>query len=483
MKYLKIIVTIAGLACLILLVQAMGRVKVPLEMLMNKANTTYRIDKIYNLEGTRVEVPKNCTLIFSKSGRIVNGELVGNKTTIKCGKKTIGVKLSGSWQTKEIKDEWFDSSYLKDNEILGNVNALQSDEIEQNIYLNSKKQYYCTLHDGYVLKLSSNSNIEINTTLILEPTDLGSYDIISIRNKKNIKIQGGKIVGDVVNHLTPSNGKPGEWGMGIIVYASSNVTIENVDIAHCWGDGIYVGGGAEKHLGDNKNASKDVVIRNVNCDDNRRQGISITNVDGLTVEKCSFTNTGLTNYTGPGAGADIEPNVKKGKNQSCKNIIFKDCVFHGNKGPTFFQYNSIQEGQVRNVENIRLENCSFSGLVSSAASSIYFKKCTFEDVEFFVQRSDVHAIFDSCSIVSKNSLVRKENPKDGFVGKLYLEMRNCEINLSDADTWIKEKRIGLFDDIILEDCTIRVPKEVKGGLNSLSAEMLKSLGASRFEYD
>ena len=36
-------------------------------------------------------------------------------------------------------------------------------------------------------------------------------------------------------------GNTGEWGHGIAVFGSTNVTIENVDISQCWGDGIYLG--------------------------------------------------------------------------------------------------------------------------------------------------------------------------------------------------------------------------------------------------
>ena len=140
-----------------------------------------------------------------------------------------------------------------------------------------------------------------------------------------MKVSGGKLIGDVPNHPESTSGNLGEWGMGVRITNSKNVTIENVTIRHCWGDGIYVGGHAEKNIGLYDNASKNIFLKNIICDDNRIQGMSVTHVDGLTVKNCSFINTGRTKYTRPGAGVDIEPNVYDGHNESCRNITFINC--------------------------------------------------------------------------------------------------------------------------------------------------------------
>jgi hypothetical protein len=60
-----------------------------------------------------------------------------------------------------------------------------------------------------------------------------------------------------------------------------------------WGDGFYVAG------------AEDVRLCGVTADANRRQGLSIIDVDGLLVLNSTFANT---HGTRPGAGIDFEPN-------------------------------------------------------------------------------------------------------------------------------------------------------------------------------
>jgi hypothetical protein len=60
-----------------------------------------------------------------------------------------------------------------------------------------------------------------------------------------------------------------------------------------WGDGFYV------------NGATDVWFCAVTADYNRRQGLSIIDVDGLTVANSVFSNT---QGVRPSAGVDLEPN-------------------------------------------------------------------------------------------------------------------------------------------------------------------------------
>jgi hypothetical protein len=68
------------------------------------------------------------------------------------------------------------------------------------------------------------------------------------------------------------------------------------------------------------------VLKDLVCDNNSRQGISVISVDKLTVSDCVFKNTsGLP----PGAGLDIEPSIPS---DVLKAITFTNCVFYNNEG-------------------------------------------------------------------------------------------------------------------------------------------------------
>lgn len=145
------------------------------------------------------------------------------------------------------------------------------------------------------ISLNSN-NILIfgdKTVLILEPNELKSYQILRIKNVKNVKIINPKIVGDRYEH----KGKNGEWGMGISITGSDNVEIFNANITKTWGDGLYIG--------KSKLTSSNISIFNIKIDEARRNGISITCGKNILIKNAIISRTDGTN---PKAGIDIEPN-------------------------------------------------------------------------------------------------------------------------------------------------------------------------------
>lgn len=148
------------------------------------------------------------------------------------------------------------------------------------------------------LEPKAKQTIKLSENAVLEamPTTTEKNAVISINGTNQIMITGGKIVGERNNH----KGSTGEWGMGIrIINGASKIKINDMIISDCWGDGIYLGGFADE------NAVYSIKINNVICDNNRRQGLSITNAKDVTISNCIFSNT---NGTAPQSGIDIEPN-------------------------------------------------------------------------------------------------------------------------------------------------------------------------------
>ncbi|PKM53341.1 MAG: hypothetical protein CVV00_12775 [Firmicutes bacterium HGW-Firmicutes-5] len=161
----------------------------------------------------------------------------------------------------------------------------------------------------------SNQTVTLGANAVLKalPSSNGYNAVIRISGVGNVTISGGKIIGERYGH----QGNSGEWGMGIqVIQGSNNIKISNITISDCWGDGIF--------LGDSPYVS-DITIDNVVCDNNRRQGLSITDAKRVTVSNSIFKNT---NGTLPEAGIDIEPDA----NQTSENIKIINTQCYGNKG-------------------------------------------------------------------------------------------------------------------------------------------------------
>ena len=82
-----------------------------------------------------------------------------------------------------------------------------------------------------------------------------------------------------------------------------------------WGDGFYV------------QSAKNVTFCSVVADHNRRQGLSVIEVDRLEVMNSVFSNT---QGTRPSAGIDLEPDDVK---QQISNVRIHNSKFLNNKGP------------------------------------------------------------------------------------------------------------------------------------------------------
>lgn len=169
------------------------------------------------------------------------------------------------------------------------------------------------------VNLKSNVHMQFATgaSLIAKPVSSGSYSVMNIVDVSNVSILGyPTIVGERSKHL----GTSGEWGMGITIKGSTNITIENPKISDCWGDGIYLGSTSRQ------NYSRSVNIVNPVLNNNRRQGISVISVIGLTIQNATITNT---NGTDPQSGIDFEPN---NANEYIQNVTVSVTNISYNRG-------------------------------------------------------------------------------------------------------------------------------------------------------
>lgn len=292
----------------------------------NRSNTIYKITRDIDLGNGVLTIPFGCTLDF-QGGSFSNGTITGNGTDITVDKQARifnNIIIAGTWKVAVIYSGWFNFRYTAGSNNLQNLqNLFNLSSNSYNGVINiSQGDYYITIANNSTdsIVIYSNTTVNLNGNIILNPNDLTNYNIVTIRQRNNIIIQGGgSIVGDVVTHT----GTTGEWGMGISIYDGNNITIKDVSVKNCWGDGIYIG----QVKAATTSYSSNILIDNVTIDSNRRQGISIISVENLTIRNSRIINTGAIKFTSPGAGIDIEPNIA---NAMVRNINIEGCYFNGN---------------------------------------------------------------------------------------------------------------------------------------------------------
>lgn len=112
----------------------------------------------------------------------------------------------------------------------------------------------------------------------------------------------------------------GEQRHGLGIENAQRVIVKGIKFTECGGDGIRFGG----------STTADITIEDCWCDKNRRQGCSVSGGNRITFNRCRFSDTGrgVSGYTSPMAGVDVEPLASR----SCRDIAFRDCIFENNTG-------------------------------------------------------------------------------------------------------------------------------------------------------
>lgn len=171
--------------------------------------------------------------------------------------------------------------------------------------------------------------------------------LFSASGQKNITLTGGE--GAVLrmwkqDYDDPAQYAKAEWRHVLCLKSCANVNVSYLRLADSGGDGIYLG------VSQRGVPCSDVTIREVICDNNYRQGISVISARNLLIEKCVLEDTGGTN---PMAGIDFEPNHES---EELVNCVMRGCASLNNKGDAYTFYLPNLTEKSRPV-SIRIEKC------------------------------------------------------------------------------------------------------------------------------
>lgn len=173
--------------------------------------------------------------------------------------------------------------------------------------------------------------------------------LFEARNKTNIRLigYGATLRMHRSDYAAPPYEKA-EWRHVLSLRGCTNVVVEGLTLAESGGDGIYLGAGAKGE------PNCDIIIRNVVCDRNYRQGISVITAKNLLIENVVLRGTG---GTPPSAGIDFEPNLP---HELLVNCVMRDCVIEDNAGLGILLYLNNLNARSEPV-SIRFENCVTRG--------------------------------------------------------------------------------------------------------------------------
>lgn len=262
---------------------------------------------------------------------------------------------------------------------------------------------------------------------------LGKCDsLLTLDRAENVKVSGygATLRMHRADYAAPPYTKA-EWRMSINLRSCRNVTIEGLSLVESGGDGVYVGVAGKKG-----GPCRDIVLRDLVCDRQYRQGISVISVRNLLIERCVLRNTG---GTPPAAGIDFEPNHPS---EELDGIVMRDCTISNNRGTGLAFYFGQLDSTSKPV-SIKIENCRSSGNACGFGLSngrretfvrgrVACEGCTFENERGYAVR------------------LRRKPDDSVFVDFVNCRFINCQTNVFDT-AW----RDTYFEKPVLADAPKR----------------------------
>ena len=266
------------------------------------------------------------------------------------------------------------------------------------------------------LKPNNNTKIVLskNAVLVAKNNPTSFYHVFNLIGKKNVIICGGTVEGclDTPTNVPSGVVGNGEFGDGFDIKASENITISDVEIKNCWGDGIGV---AYNSTGGGHIASKNVSVENCTIHDCRRQGISIVGAQYMKIRGCEIfkigDNIGPNNDISgmlPKSCIDIEA-----EHDDCinKNIVITDCYLHDATGWSVIVSGHQGAGK---SDSVIINNVTANNIILSGGSNNV------------LTNSNVRRLASSCN---DKPIISNCNLQTLWTNKRSVELNNCNFHL------------------------------------------------------
>ncbi|MBD3292639.1 MAG: hypothetical protein GF393_06915, partial [Armatimonadia bacterium] len=138
--------------------------------------------------------------------------------------------------------------------------------------------------------------------------------LVTARDVENVTLRGYDATFRMwrEDYDNPDLYEHGEWRHTLAVRGCTNINVYGLTLTKSGGDGIYLG------IGEDGATNRDIHIKDVVCDRNYRQGISVITAQNLLIENTTLSNTA---GTPPQAGIDFEPNHPR---QRLVNVVMRN---------------------------------------------------------------------------------------------------------------------------------------------------------------
>ena len=263
--------------------------------------------------------------------------------------------------------------------------------------------------------------------------------LFKARSRKNIILRGDGTIFRMRKSEYEAEKNPGEGRHVISLKSCCNIKITGVTLKDSGGDGIIIE--ADYHSPEKKYFCKDIVIENVICDNNRRNGISVISVDGLTIDGCILKNT---KGTAPQCGIDFEPDYK---GHRLSNIVMRNTTIKNNVGVALFINCSLRGSDLQNIsmvfEDIRVQDGHGIWVAylrdDGPDGSIKFKNLIIENTTYgtliFKSFQKVDLSFENCvwkNLGPNNYPIKIQGFKPYMTSPGGVQFTNCQV-IDDVD--------------------------------------------------
>jgi len=235
------------------------------------------------------------------------------------------------------------------------------------------------------IQMVSNQEIVLESGVVVE-AKRGEYhgindSVFNATHQKNITVRGYGAVLKMHREDYTAGGSYAysQWRHVFYFMSCDNVKVYGVEARDSGGDGIFVGSY------EGQPACTDFHIKDVLCDNNYRQGISVTNVENIVIESSRMNNTWGQE---PQAGLDLEPD---GPTHRLVNVVVRNCRFENNNAAGLHIYPQMMNSTTAPM-SVKIQNCYITsangwGIQYSPAwlehvgGTIEFENCTIENTK------------------------------------------------------------------------------------------------------